>query len=271
MAPAVSDSLEHILLRCPHLESARREALSSAAELIPSDPPPGKAPPPGTLPARVRHYLRRFLLLLKSPPTDSPPEHLTALWLGRPQQSTLDWLDNVTPRSDRGFSIGCRRRLRLHVIGIFSRLIQSARSMWVLRCREANLAYTPSQFSGMTAFHSNITEVQKNIGDFFPVGRSPTGWSNSTAPEMNLSLSFTPSASSTGDVEPEVLVVESDDDDDSGPPTKRLRRNPTRLARTSIGACNIGNSCFFSNASSRGRIPAHLLRRLPPYHGPTLP
>lgn len=53
--------------------------------------------------------------------------------------------------------------------------------------------------------------------------------------------------------------ADSDDDGPPGPPLKRARRNPPRLARPSVGACNIGNSCFFSNASSRGRIPAHLL------------
>ena len=146
--------MEHILLECSHLQEAKESELFRISELlVPPVLPPGAKAEKGSLPKRAAEFLRRFMAVLVDPPPEISPAQVTALWLARPQQSTVEWLDIQLRHTTMAMS--SLQRLRIRLTKILAKLNMLASYLWRERCRLAHLPCTPSAFSPMITAHDS--------------------------------------------------------------------------------------------------------------------
>ena len=237
------DSLEHILLECPHLRETQQAELGRISELlVPPILPPGTKAEKGSLPKRAAEFLRRFMAVLVDPPPELSTAQVMALWLARPQQSTVEWLDIQLRHTTMAMS--SLQRLRIRLTKILAKLNLLASYLWRERCRLAHLPCTPSAFSPMITAHDSQM-VQLDLRSAF----SPSGSLPSPSP-LHLSPPE-PTPASPSFPSPESPTLSN--------PSRLL---PSRLARPSSG--NRDNYQLFSDFTSAGLI-------LPPDRAKELP
>jgi hypothetical protein len=159
------ETLEHVILDCPAL-SATRAGIKEVAfhpYLLQGNPCSSSSRP---LPMPVKNYMNLLLRHAFTGEALSSDAEAVAIWLARPQNSTLGQLDSAT---NAEFDKNNQQRLRKELLKAVPHLTRSARQLWHERCQKASMINgtgTGSPFPMTVSAYSPGTYVS-TMTDFF--------------------------------------------------------------------------------------------------------
>ena len=252
------DSLEHVILRCPGVDSLRRDFKFELSQMYIPDQDPKRKPLGTDLPEIVRKCMRKYIkMALSYEAPELPDTSILAIWLARPQQSTLcQWDQGVSYPS---LVAKEQQHLFKELVRTSARLLESARRLWRARCSQAFDPMTPTPHSAISVTSESPILTQSTIEDFFPS-------MSASSPPKALATGFHLSASGplpSPDSSPLVAEPRSQDVAPSPPAAPKEtprglppRVNPTRFARPPQGSTI--DLVLHSDSSVIGLLPEHL-------------
>jgi hypothetical protein len=128
-------TLEHVILDCPAL-SATRAGIKEVAfhpYLLQGNPRSSSSRP---LPKQIKKYMNLLLKHAFTGDALSSDVEAVAIWLARPQNTTLEQLDQAT---NAAFDKDTQQRLRKELLKAVPHLTRSARQLWQERCQKASI------------------------------------------------------------------------------------------------------------------------------------
>jgi hypothetical protein len=156
----IPDSLDHVVLRCQVLSLRRQEIRRDTSRPYERGASPSFCIPFGC-PAWVRNYLRSYLELAFNVEGSIADHDALAMWVARPQKSSLEWLDGASPLL---LSVSELRYLRKELLSILCKLLYGARCLWRLRCQEV---FQPaSGFTFMSCYRNSPRVIQLGISTY---------------------------------------------------------------------------------------------------------
>jgi hypothetical protein len=135
MCNAPYETLEHVILDCPAL-SATRAVIKEVAfhpYLLQGNPRSSSSRP---LPKPIKKYMNLLLRHAFTGDALSFDVEAVAIWLARPQNTTLEQLDQAP---NAAFDKDTQQRLRKDLLKAVPHLTRSARQLWQKRCQKASI------------------------------------------------------------------------------------------------------------------------------------
>jgi hypothetical protein len=129
------ETLEHVIFDCPAL-SATRAVIKEVAfhpYLLQGNPRSSSSRP---LPKPIKQYMNLLLRHAFTGDALSSDVEAVAIWLARPQNTTLGQVDQAT---NAEFGKDNQQRLRKELLKAVPHLTRSARQLWQERCQKASI------------------------------------------------------------------------------------------------------------------------------------
>jgi hypothetical protein len=168
------DSLDHVVFWCQVLSLRRQEIRRDTSRPYERGASPSSNIPSGCS-ARVQNYLRSYLELAFNVKGSIADHDALALWVARPQKSSLERLEGASPLL---LSVSELRYLRKDLLSILCKLLYGARCLWRLRCQEV---FQPaSGFTFMSCYRHSPCVIQLGIASYLSsqggADPSPAPW-----------------------------------------------------------------------------------------------